>query len=111
MAPYKYILSFPVSSGCRPAPISIRGPILPLVLTFPLVGLVTLARIFKTVDLPAPLGPIIPSISPCFKLNVTLSNAQKSSGEGRLKIYPNILLNKNQLSDFCLMIVEHLHYS
>jgi len=63
-----------------------------LLLCFPFVGEVTLAKIFKMVDLPAPFGPIMPKTSPGFKLKETFFSAQKSSGEGILKTYPEILL-------------------
>ena len=45
-------------------PISKIDAIFPFISILPLVGGVTSAKTFKRVDLPAPLGPIIPIISP-----------------------------------------------
>ena len=67
-------------------PTSNKLATLPLMSTFPVVGLVILLNIFNKVDLPAPLLPIIPNLSPLFKVNDTSFTAQYSSDSFLLKI-------------------------
>lgn len=55
IAPLSNSISRPVSSGLTPAPTSIKGATLPLTITSPFVGLLMLARCFRSVLLPAPL--------------------------------------------------------
>jgi len=54
-----------------------RGEILPLVATIPVVGDMTPAMSFKMVDLPLPLGPIMPTVSPLLISKEILSRAVK----------------------------------
>ena len=48
----------------NPAPSSNRADILPSTFTSPVVGVRTPVMIFKMVDLPEPLVPMIPTVSP-----------------------------------------------
>lgn len=64
MVPFKYTFSMPLYSMLKPAPSSSSAEILPLTFTSPEVGLKTPVIIFKMVDLPEPLVPIIPTVSP-----------------------------------------------
>ena len=78
MAPFRYTFSLAVSSGSNPAPTSISGAMVPLVMTFPSVGFSTPAIIFNRVDFPAPLRPPRPTISPFCTLKLTWESATKS---------------------------------
>ncbi len=62
MAALSWIFSRPVSSGWKPAPSSIKGETLPRMVIWPEVGVMTPAISFRIVDLPEPLGPIIPTV-------------------------------------------------
>ena len=73
------MFSKPVNSELNPAPSSIMGATLPRTITLPLVGGRTRAMIFISVDLPAPLGPIMPNTSPFWTSNVMPSSAQRDS--------------------------------
>ena len=48
----------------NPAPSSNRADILPSTFTSPVVGVRTPVMIFNMVDLPEPLVPMIPTVSP-----------------------------------------------
>ena len=76
--PLKYIFSSPVSSGLKPVPNSNREDTLPLTLTSPDDGNETPVNIFNKVDLPAPLFPMIPTISPLFTWKETSVKALNS---------------------------------
>ena len=62
--PLRKILSRPVSSGWKPVPTSSRLPIAPWMSAYPDVGSVMRDRILRNVLLPAPLRPMMPTISP-----------------------------------------------
>ena len=70
------MFSRPVSSGWNPVPTSSREAMRPLALMLPVVGPVTLERIFSRVLLPAPFFPMIPSTSPCFTSKLMSFSAQ-----------------------------------
>jgi hypothetical protein len=59
------MFSRPVSSWWNPVPTSRRLATRPRSRARPFVGSVMRDRIFSSVDLPAPLRPMIPTISPC----------------------------------------------
>ena len=67
------------SEPTRPLPSSSRAAILPLRSMLPLVGYMISDIALSKVDFPAPLVPMIPSISPLHSSNVTLSTAMKYS--------------------------------
>ena len=52
----------------KPAPSSNRAEIFPFTCTWPVLGVSTPVIIFKIVDLPEPLVPIMPTVSPFFTL-------------------------------------------
>ena len=60
-------------------PTSKRLATLPRTSTLPFVGFVIRLNIFNNVDLPAPLFPIIPSLSPFLSENEISFTAQNSS--------------------------------
>ena len=71
--------SRPVSSGWKPVPTSRRLATRPLSLITPCVGAVTLERIFRSVDFPAPLRPMTPTVSPRLISMLTSSRARNRS--------------------------------
>ena len=58
------MFSRPVNSSWKPVPTSSRAASRPLVRMLPDVGYVILDKILSRVLLPAPLRPMIPTISP-----------------------------------------------
>ena len=64
IAPFRYTFSRPVNSGWNPVPTSSIDATLPFKYIFPAVGAVIRVINFNSVDLPAPLCPIIPTASP-----------------------------------------------
>ena len=84
MAPFKYIFSLAVNSISNPAPNSIKGAIVPLHSTFPLVGSNTPAITFNNVLFPAPFKPTIPNTSPLFISRDIPLRAQNSSNNNSL---------------------------
>ena len=64
MVPFRYTFSRPEYSMLNPAPSSSSAEIRPSTFTSPAVGVRTPVMIFKIVDLPEPLVPIIPTHSP-----------------------------------------------
>src|SRR5574340_996774 len=91
MAPLRYTLSRPVSSGWNPVPTSSNPQKRPVMTARPFVGSVTRERIFSRVLLPEPLLPITPNTSPFLISNDTSRSAQRLSvagepaGQGRLR--------------------------
>ena len=73
------MFSRPVSSGWKPVPTSSRLATRPLMVTRPAVGSVMRERIFSSVDLPAPLRPMMPTTSPRLTSKETSFSAQNSS--------------------------------
>ena len=73
------MFSRPVSSGWNPVPTSRSEPTRPRRRATPSVGSVIRLRIFSSVDLPAPLRPMMPTASPWLISNETSFSAQKSS--------------------------------
>src|ERR1700730_4160231 len=82
MEPLRKMFSRPVRSGWKPAPISMSEPSRPLVTNEPVVGTVTRESTFRSVLLPAPFRPIMPSVSPRFREKLTSRRAQNSSRGG-----------------------------
>ena len=76
IAPFKKMLSRPVSSGWKPVPTSSSDASRPLMSAYPAVGSVMRERIFSSVLLPAPLRPMMPSTWPCSSSNETSLRAQ-----------------------------------
>ena len=68
-----------VSSIWNPVPTTNKEAILPLISISPSVGTVILENTFNNVDLPAPLCPIIPILSPLLTLKLISLSAQNSS--------------------------------
>src|SRR4051812_6354378 len=79
MAPFRKTLSRPLSSGWKPVPTSRIELTRPAISAYPSVGSVMRARIERSVDFPAPFGPITPSTSPRPTSNDTSRRAQTSS--------------------------------
>src|SRR5829696_5387912 len=77
--PLRYTFSRPVSSGWNPAPSSRRAAMRPTVRSRPLVGRRMPAMHFRSVDLPEPLWPSRPTVSPTATSKVTSRSAQKST--------------------------------
>src|SRR2546423_14420525 len=75
------MFSRPVSSGWKPVPTSKSEPTRPFTSTSPSVGAVMRERIFKSVDFPAPLRPMMPTTSPRLTSKETSFRAQNVSGE------------------------------
>ena len=73
---FKRILARPVNFGRIPAPIAIIE-VDPLIVICPLVGWVNPATISSKVDLPDPLVPITPMVSPACASKDTPLTAQK----------------------------------
>ena len=73
------MFSRPVSSGWKPVPTSSRLATRPAMVTRPSLGSVMRDRIFSSVDLPAPLRPMMPSTSPRLTSKLTSFSAQNSS--------------------------------
>src|ERR1700727_1341297 len=73
------MFSRPVRSCWKPAPSSRRPASLPRTATSPVVGWRTPQMHLSSVDLPEPLRPRIPTVSPSRTVSETLSRAQKSS--------------------------------
>ena len=69
------MFSIPVYSILKPAPNSSNADIFPFTSIFPPVGVRTPVIIFKSVDLPAPFIPIIPTVSPRFMSKLRLLSA------------------------------------
>ena len=113
-APLKKIFSLPVASGSIPSEISIREATLPRIITLPLVGGYTPDIALKKVLLPAPLGPIIPNLSPFFnskfkKRDEVLKEVNKlrRTSQGNLsKLQANdpSLHNRTWMSGFFVLI-------
>src|SRR5580698_2436949 len=78
------MFSRPVRSCWKPAPNSSRPASLPRTATSPLVGWSTPQMHLSSVDLPDPLRPRIPTVSPSLTVSETPSRAQKSSVDLRL---------------------------
>ena len=64
------MFSSPVNSGWRPPPVSSSACTSPVTLSVPSVGARFRVISFRSVDLPAPLRPMIPSRSPRVELEV-----------------------------------------
>ena len=73
------MFSRPVRSGWKPADTSISAPTRPRSSHRPSVGRRIFVSSFRTVDLPAPFGPMIPSASPRRASSDTSLSAQNSS--------------------------------
>ena len=73
------MFSRPVKSGWKPVPTSRRLDIRPRITARPEVGSVIRERIFKSVDLPAPFPPMIPTTSPVLISNDTSRSAHNTS--------------------------------
>ena len=67
-----------VSSMSKPAPSSIKGAMLPLMVQVPSVGSSTPAMILSMVDFPEPFVPRMPNTSPLRTVNDTPSSARNS---------------------------------
>ena len=91
------MFSRPVSSGWKPVPTSNKLATRPLMLIFPVVGVVTRERIFNSVDLPAPFFPMIPKTSPF-----------STEKEILLLIKINIRSTRHYNSLFCSVIAHNL---
>src|SRR6204780_4054382 len=78
------MFSRPVRSCWKPAPNSSRPASLPRTATSPCVGCNTPQMHLSRVDLPEPLRPRMPTVSPSLTLSETPSRAQKSSVDLRL---------------------------
>src|SRR5580704_10279250 len=78
------MFSRPVRSCWNPAPSSRRPASFPRTATSPLVGCSTPQMHLSSVDLPEPLRPRMPTVSPSFTVSETPSRAQKSSVDLRL---------------------------
>ncbi len=76
MEPFKKMFSRPVSSGWKPAPTSSSEATRPRISTRPAVGSVMRERILSSVDLPAPLRPMMPMTSPGWTSKLTSRSAQ-----------------------------------
>ena len=76
--PFRKMFSLPVNSGWNPVPTSSNEPTRPRSSIRPRVGAVTRVRILSSVDLPAPLGPTMPSASPCGTSNEMSSRASNN---------------------------------
>ena len=72
------MFSRPVNSGWNPVPTSSSDPTRPFVTPRPVVGGVMRARIFSIVLLPAPLRPMMPTVSPARISKETSFSAQNS---------------------------------
>jgi len=79
IAPESMMFSRPVSSRWKPVPTSSSDPTRPRVTARPAVGGVIRARILSSVVLPAPLRPMIPTVSPSATSNEMSRSAQNSS--------------------------------
>ena len=64
MVPLRYTFSMPLYSWLKPAPSSSSAEMRPSTLTWPEVGFSTPVMIFRMVDLPEPLVPMMPTVSP-----------------------------------------------
>ena len=76
--PLRKMFSRPVSSGWKPDPTSINAARRPLSVIVPDVGAVIRESSFSSVLLPAPLWPMMPSVSPRATSKLTSRTAQKS---------------------------------
>src|SRR5919198_4044066 len=79
IAPFRKTFSRPVSSGWKPVPTSRRLPTRPVTSAWPRVGSVIRERTRRSVVLPAPFRPMIPSTSPSRTSKETSSSAQMCS--------------------------------
>ena len=70
-APFRYTFSRPVNSGLNPEPNSSMAEMRPFVCKAPLVGFSVPQIIWSNVDLPLPLRPMIPIVSPFWALKET----------------------------------------
>ena len=75
---FMYTFSCPVNSGLKPEPSSSKAATRPLVWMLPLVGVSVPQIICKRVDLPLPLHPIMPTVSPFLTSKETSLSAQNS---------------------------------
>lgn len=90
------MFSLPDSSGCMPAPSSMRGEIFPSTVTFPEVGDITPATSFRMVDLPLPFGPMMPTHSPLW-----ISKEMSERAVNLLTVFsPKNRAGKNSLNVF-----------
>ena len=64
-APLKKMFSRPESSASNPVPNSITGATVPLRMATPTDGGTMPAATRRSVDLPAPFAPMMPTASPC----------------------------------------------
>src|SRR5690606_34843794 len=76
--PFRYTFSRPVNSGLKPEPSSSRAASLPLTSTSPGVGESVPAMICRSVPLPLPLRPRMPTVSPLQTWRDTSRRAQNS---------------------------------
>ena len=88
IAPLRYTLSRPESSGWNPAPSSSSAEIFPRVVIVPASGLRILAMHFSSVLLPEPFSPMRPSVTPSGTSKLTSSKARKSSYCARRRAAP-----------------------
>jgi energy-coupling factor transporter ATP-binding protein EcfA2 len=97
MAPFKYVFSRPLRSSWKPVPTSSSDPIRPVTSTKPVVGSVICDSTFKSVDLPAPLRPMMPTTSPAATSNDTSLSAQSVSSAFIAAVLPNwrALMNRD----------------
>ena len=79
-APASQMFSRPVRSWSNPAPSVSSDETWPRTSITPADGVMIPASACRSVDFPAPLGPITASDSPWTSWNVTPSSAQKSVG-------------------------------
>ncbi len=82
------MFSRPVSSGWKPVPTSRSDATRPRISTRPSVGAVIRERIFNNVLLPAPFGPMMPTICPRSTSKDTCRNAQTGTFGVRRRVRP-----------------------
>ena len=84
-APCRKTFSRAVRSGWKPAAASMSAPTRPTIAERPMVGLRLRVSSFRMVDLPAPLGPMMPSASPgrtAKERSRTAQNSCSASSDG-----------------------------
>ena len=81
IAPLRKIFSRPVSSGWKPVPTSNKLAMRPRISTRPAVGGMIRLQIFRRVDFPDPLRPMMPTTTPAATSKETSFSAQIVSSE------------------------------